>query len=201
MIERRPASLLALVVAAVGAALLAGPAGAAGVGIRLGPGGALLMPAARPSTVTLAAGAPCQALLSGPGAQCGTVAAAGGALLYTIEPGPVAVPGLASRPWTVTVYRASGPGRWRAALRTRAGHDEPGPLFATVTARVADLTEGGQTLVVGYRSEGTGGFLDLDLVVGSRSGPRVAAHSVLAQGTAVVQPRHVVTYAAVYRGQ
>jgi len=198
---RRPAALLAVVVAAVGVALLPGSAGAAGAGIRLGPRGALLAPAAHPSTVTLAAGAPCQALLSGPGGQCGTVAVPGGALLYTIEPGPVAVPGLASRPWTVTVYRTSGPGRWRAVLRTRASRDEPGPLFATVTARVAELTGDGQTLVLGYRSEGTGGFLDIDLVVATRSGPRVAAHSVLAQGTAVVQPRQVVTYTAVYRAR
>jgi hypothetical protein len=196
---RRPACLLLAAVLAVAVAILGSAAGAAAGGPRLSIQGAVLAPARHPSTVRLVSGAPCGTLLGGGAGQCGVVAAPGGALLYTVDPGPIDVPGLASRPWTVTVYRASSPGQWTAFLQTRPSAGHAGPLFAAVTARTADLTGHGQSLVVGYRSEGTGAFLDIDLVVGTRRGPRVAGHTVLAQGVALVQPRQLVSYHAVYR--
>ncbi len=200
---RRSVCGFVVVVLVAAVALLASPAGAASVGggARLGVKGAVLAPTRHGPTVSLASGAACRTLLTGSGGQCGLVAAPGGGLLFTIEAGPPAVAGLVSRPWTVTVYRASSPGRWEAALQTRPSGGRAGPLFAAVTARTAELTGHGQSLVLGYRSEGSGAFLDIDLVVGTARGPRVAGHTVLDQGVALVQPGQLVAYFAVYRAR
>jgi hypothetical protein len=164
--------------------------------------GAVLRPSRTTRVRLVELGASCSALLTSSGGQCGTVHAAGGDFLYTIESGSPVPPGAASRPWTVTVYRSvrAVAGGWRAALQTRPEGRSAGPLFATVSARTADLTvDGHESLVVGYRSEGTGAFLDVDVVVGAASGPRVAAHTRLGQGVVIVRPGELTTYAPIYR--
>jgi hypothetical protein len=168
----------------------------------LSGGGAVLRPSRTTQVRLVEFGASCSALLTGSGGQCGAVHAAGGDLLYTIVSGPPVQPRSASRPWTVTVYRSvpAVAGGWRAALQTRPGGGEAGPVFATVSARTADLTgDGHESLVVGYRSEGTGGFLDVDVVIGAANGPRVAAHTRLGQGVVTVRPGQLTTYTPIYR--
>jgi hypothetical protein len=146
----------------------------------------------------------CQALLTVGTGDCGVVHAAGGDLIFTVDAGPPPQAGLVSRPWTVTVYRSSRsvPNGWQVALVTAAQDGNPGPLYANVTARAADLTpDGHQTLLVGYRAEGTGEILDLDVVVGTPAGPRVAAHREFYKGVVQVLPGRLVTYAPVYRAR
>jgi hypothetical protein len=185
------------VVAASGTATAAGD-------IRLRADGTVLHPAREPRTVTLAPTAGCQTLLSAGAGDCGVVHAAGGDLLFTVEPGPPVQAGLVSRPWTVTIFRASPsvPNGWVVALMTTAENGEPGPLYANVTAKTATLTpEGRQSLVIGYRAEGTGDILDLDVVVGGPKGPRVAAHSQLYKGVVQILPQRLVTYPPIYRAR
>ena len=136
--------------------------------------------------------------------DCGVVHAAGGDLIFTVDPGPPSQGGLVSRPWTVTIYRASPsvPNGWQAALVTSAHRGDPGPLYANVTARTADLTgDGHQTLLVGYRAEGTGEILDMDIVVGTATGPRVAGHREFYKGVVQILPGRLVTYAPIYRAR
>jgi hypothetical protein len=164
--------------------------------------GALLSPSRVTQVHLVEAGTDCSVLLTGAGGQCGTVHAAGGDLLYTVEPARPVPPGSPARPWTVTVYRSvrAVAGGWRAALRTRPEFGLPGPRLVAVTARTANLTlDGHESLVLGYRSEGTGAFLDVDIVTGSGNGPRVAAHTQLDQGVVIVDHRALTTYTPVYR--
>ena len=180
-------------------ALAAGGAAAVAARAPLRPAGAIVRPVlGAPSVTATDPSAPCATLRSGAAGQCGVVATAAGPIAYTLQPGSPSQPGLVSRPWTVTVYRAAGARAWRAALQTRPGLGQAGPLFATVTARAA-IVGGQPLLLLGYRSEGSGAFLDLDVIRGTARGPRVAAHLRLAEGVAVEQRGALVTYGASYR--
>jgi len=199
-----PAHLaIAVTVGLVASAVGLGAAAASG-GTTLHPNGTLLHPPRAPRTVTLAPTAGCQTLLPTGSGDCGVVHAAGGDLVFTVEPGPVLQDGLVERPWTVTIWRSSTsvPNGWDVALVTSAAGNEPGPLYANVTAKTADLTgDGHQSLVIGYRAEGTGEILDLDIVVGASTGPRVGAHAELYKGVVQVLPGHLVTYNPIYRSR
>jgi hypothetical protein len=179
---------------------IAGPATAAR-DVPLRPTGTLLRTPAAARTVTVPPGGCPSLVLTGTG-DCGVVHAAGGDLLFTLEAGPVSQAGLVSRPWTVTIYRRapSVPNGWQVALVTRASGSDPAALYANVTAKPADLTgDGHQSLVVGYRAEGTGEILDLDIVVGTPTGPRVAAHGQFYKGVIQIAAGRLVTYVPVYR--
>ena len=196
---RRSLSAVCVGVLLAGVAVAAGPAGASDGGGLLRPSDAVVQPTRPGRTVALAPGAACQTLLTRPGGQCGVVAGPGGGLLFTIEAGPSASGDLASRPFTVTIYRSLGSGRWVSTLQTRPTAGQAGPLFVTVTARTARLTGHAPTLLLGYRSEGTGAFLAVDFVAATARGPRVAGHLLLDQGMVVIQPGQLVTYSSVYR--
>jgi hypothetical protein len=76
-----------------------------------------------------------------------------------------------------------------------------GPLYAAVTAKAVDVTRDGKDeLVVGYRSEGTGMILDVDIVGTDPDGsPRVLAHDQLYKGSAVFRHGRLVAWVPVYR--
>jgi hypothetical protein len=190
----------ALTVGLLGAAAVASHAAASG-DTQLRPNGTLLRPPSAGRTLTLAPDAGCQTLLPAGTGDCGVVHAAGGDLVFTVESGPPVQSGLVSRPWTVTIYRASPsvPNGWQPALVTGPQGSDPEPLYANVTAKTGDLTgDGHQSLVVGYRAEGTGEILDMDIVVGTAKGPRVAAHREFYKGVVQILPGHLVAYAPSY---
>ncbi len=145
----------------------------------------------------------CRTLLAAGRGDCTVVRTANGPLVVTVEPGPRIDDVLASRPWTVNVYRPSTavPDGWDLALATRPEGDERGPLYAAVTARAGDVTgDGADELLLGYRNEGTGAILDLDVVGTDGDGsPRVLAHDDLYKGSAVLRDGKLVTYTPVYR--
>jgi hypothetical protein len=194
---------VALAVGLLSLAALTGPAGASG-DTQLRADGTLLHPPRAPRTVTLTSTTGCQTLLAAGTGDCGVVHATGGDLIFTVEPGPPLQDGLVSRLWTVTIYRASRsvPNGWQVALVTSPQPGDPGPEYANVTARTADLTgDGHQTLLVGYRAEGTGEILDMDIVVGTATGPRVAGHREFYKGVVQILPDRLVTYAPIYRAR
>jgi hypothetical protein len=187
----------------LGLAALAGPVAASG-DTPLHPNGTLLHPPRQARSVTIAPDTGCRTLLPVGTGDCGVVHAAGGDLIFTVEPGPPPQDGLVSRPWTVTIYRASPsvPSGWQVALVTSPYRGDPAPVYANVTARTADLTgDGHQTLLVGYRAEGTGEILDMDIVVGTATGPRVAGHREFYKGVVQILPDRLVTYAPIYRAR
>ena len=79
--------------------------------------------------------------------------------------------------------------------------NEPGPLYAAVTAKAADVTgDGKDELLLGYRNEGTGMILDLDIVGTDAAGaPRVLAHDDLYKGNVVLRHGRLVTYTPDYK--
>jgi hypothetical protein len=194
---------VALAVGLLGLAAFTGPAAASG-DTPLRPNGTLFHPPHQARTVTLASTTACQTLLVAGDGDCGVVHATGGDLIFTVEPGPPLQDGLVSRPWTVTIYRASPsvPNGWQVALVTSPQRGDPAPVYANVTARTADLTgDGHQTFLVGYRAEGTGEILDVDIVVGTATGPRVAGHREFYKGVVQILPDRLVTYAPIYRAR
>jgi hypothetical protein len=199
----RPRLAVALGVGLLGLAALTGPV-AASSNTPLRPNGTSLRSPRQPRTVTLAPTSGCQTLLTTGTGDCGVVHAAGGDLIFTVEAGPPPQDGLVSRPWTVTIYRASPsvPNGWQVALVTSPQRGDPAPMYANVTARTPDLTgDGHQTLLVGYRAEGTGEILDMDVVVGAPKGPHVAGHRELYKGVVQILPDRLVTYAPIYRAR
>jgi hypothetical protein len=169
----------------------------------LSPDGAVLE---RPVTPVIEALSPvqgCHALLdTGPG-DCTVVRTAGADLVVTVEAGRRIDDILVSRPWTVRVYRlAPGvPDGWELALATHPEDRADGPLFAAVTVKAVDVTrDGHDELVVGYRSEGTGMILDVDIVGTDPGGvPRVLAHDQFYKGSVVFRGGHLVAWAPVYK--
>jgi hypothetical protein len=145
----------------------------------------------------------CQVLLDAGTGDCAVVNTTHGAMVVTVEPGPYPDDVLVSRPWTVRVYRPvdADAEQWQVALETAVDASGAGPLYANVTAEVADITgDGDDELLLGYRSEGTGQILDVDVVGTARDGaPRVLAHDQLYKGTAIVRQGRLVTYEPVYR--
>lgn len=145
----------------------------------------------------------CHVLLDSGEGDCTVVQTAHGDLVVTVEPGPAIDDVLASRPWTVRVYRPSSaiPDGWEVALSTHPEGNDPGPLYAQVTAKAADVTgDGHDELVLGYRAEGTGQILDLDVVGTDPDGtPLVLAHDQVYKGNVRTRGGKLVTYAPVYR--
>jgi hypothetical protein len=185
-----------VVVGLVGLVAISGAAAASG-DTQLPPNGTLLHPPREARTVTLAPNTGCQTLLRVGTGDGGVVNAAGGGLIFTVEAGPPHHDGLVSRPWTVTIYRASPsvPNGWQVALATAAHGGDPASMYANVTARTADLTgDGHQSLLVGYRAEGTGEILDMDIDIGTPKGPRLAGHRESdAGGIQILPGRFVAT--------
>lgn len=165
--------------------------------------GAILVPVTDGLTRPLGSVQGCQVLLDAGTGDCAVVQTANGAMVVTVEPGPYPDDVLVSRPWTVRVYRPV-PGddeQFQVALETPVGDDGAGPSYANVTAKVADVTgDGHDELLLGYRSEGTGQILDVDIVDTAKDGaPQVVAHDQLYKGTVVVHTGRLVTYAPVYK--
>ena len=145
----------------------------------------------------------CQVLLDSGDGDCTVVRTAHGDLVVTVEPGAKIEDSLVTRPWTVRVYRPSSaiPDGWEVVLATQPEGNDPGPLYAQVTAKVADVTgDGHDEVVLGYRSEGTGQILDFDVVGTDPDGtPRVLAHDQVYKGNVRTRGGRLVTYAPVYR--
>ena len=145
----------------------------------------------------------CQVLLDSGEGDCTVVRTAHGDIIVTVEPGPAIDDVLVTRPWIVRVYRPSSaiPDGWEVALSTEPQGEDPGPLYAQVTAKVADVTsDGHDDVVLGYRSDGTGQILDFDVVGTDPDGaPRVLAHDQVYKGNVRTRGGRLVTYAPVYR--
>jgi len=80
---------------------------------------AVLQPPAVPLTKLLAPVQGCQVLLDAGTGDCAVVNRRDGAFVFTVESGPTIDDVLASRPWTVRVYRPSAtvPDGWEVASR------------------------------------------------------------------------------------
>ena len=191
------ASALLLLVTTV----VVGPAAAGGQ--TLSAKGAILGAPAEAMIRPLAPTQGYQILLDSGEGDCTVVRTAHGDLVVTVEPGAKTQDSLVTRPWTVRVYRRSSaiPDGWEVVLATQPEGNDPGPLYAQVTAKVADVTgDGHDEVVVGYRSEGTGQILDFDVVRTDPDGtPRVLAHDQVYKGNVRTRGGRLVTYAPVYR--
>ncbi len=135
--------------------------------------------------------------------DCAVVHTAQGDLVVTIESGPRSRRCSRRGPWTVRVYRPSSmvPDGWEIALTTHADGPDAGPLYAQVTAKAADVTsDGHDELVLGYRSEGTGQILDVDVVGTDAVGaPVLLAHDTVYKGNVRARNGHLIEYEPVYR--
>lgn len=194
---------VALAIAALGtAALVAAPAAASGHHRTLSSRGAIVRPPKVPVTKTLQPVQGCQVLLDAGTGDCAVLHTAHGTLVFTIEAGPYESDVLVSRPWVVRVYRTSKtvPAGEEVGLETRPQGTQPGPLFAAVTAKIADVTgDGKPELLIGYRSEGTGQFLDVDVVSTKADGePVVLAHERLDHGVVKLESGRIIQYTPVY---
>jgi len=154
-------------------------------------------------TRTLAPDQGCQTRLDSGEGECAVVRTASGDIVVTVEPGAPIDEIAVTRPWVVRVYRpaADVPDGWQVALETRPTDAEIGPLFANVTAKAVDVTgDQRDELVLGYRSEGTGQILDIDVVGTDDTGtPEVLAHDQLYKGSVVFRNGHVVAHVPVYK--
>lgn len=193
---RRPLSL-ALVAASVFV-------GTARAGDRsLTPDAAVLAPPTGAVTEVLEPTQGCQALLDTGEGDCAALETEHGTLVFTIEPGPRIDDVLATRPWNVRVYlqHEEAPGELALALTTPPEDPTTGALYAEVVAATEDVTgDGSSDLVVGYRSEGTGQILDVDIVSTTGAGKvEVLAHVQLYKGSAVLKPGRILTWTPVYK--
>jgi hypothetical protein len=194
---------IALAIATVSAAgLVAVPTGASGLDRTLTARGAIVQPPKASVTKLLQPDQGCQVLLDAGTGDCAVLETAHGTLVFTIEAGPYESDVLVSRPWTVRVYRSSkavSDGE-EVGLETRPQGTEPGPVFAGVTAKTADVSgDGKPELLIGYRSEGTGQFLDVDIVSTKADGaPVVLAHERLDHGVVKLANGHFIQYTPVY---
>ncbi|MEX2253877.1 MAG: hypothetical protein WEC34_00415 [Acidimicrobiia bacterium] len=193
-----------LFIGALAVAVVAGLAAPAAASDRvLGTDGAIITPPAEAVTRTLAPTQGCQTLLDSGEGDCTVVKTANGDLVVTVEPGPKVDDVLASRPWIVRVYRPSAdvPDGWEVALETQPQGAEPGPLYAGVTAKAVDVTrDGTDELVIGYRAEGTGQILDVDIVGTDDAGtPEVLAHDQLYKGNVIFRHGQLVAITPIYK--
>jgi hypothetical protein len=181
---------------------MAAPAGASSRDRTLTARGAIVRVPKVPVTKALQPDQGCQVLLDAGTGDCAALQTAHGTLVFTIEAGPYESDVLVSRPWTVRVYRSSKtvPNGEEVALETRAQFNEPGPVYAGVTGKVADVTgDGKPELIIGYRAEGTGQFLAVDIVATSSDGtPVVLAHENLDHGVVQLANGHIVQYTPIY---
>lgn len=141
--------------------------------------------------------AACPALAEpGYGAECGTA----GDLVWLIE---------SSRDTgglRVTVFEPAGPGTVRPALGVVDDGPDGAVRFAAITARAVDVSgDGVDELVVGFRGQGSGGSLDVDVVGHSEGGPErggpdaeVVVHRTLDQGQATATAGRLDLWSAVY---
>ena len=144
---------------------------------------------------------PCRDVVTTADGSCLLVQGSDGPLLVTVEPGPPIDDAFADRPWVVQVL-ASGaaPGTWVPALSTRPDGADPGPIYAGVTVRAADVTgDGHDEVVIGYRNSGTGDILELDVVGWSNGRVRVLADDVVYKGSVRLRPGSIVEWTPVYR--
>jgi len=206
--RRAVAPALAPVAAALAlaAAMLvgaAGPAAAKGGDRVLTAKDAVLAPPDSPVTRTIGPDQGCQVLLDHGTGDCAFAQTAHGGLAFTVEPGPYPDDVLISRPWVVRVYRESKTVKdgETVALETQAQGNDPGPLYANVAVKVADVTgDGKPELVIGYRSEGTGQILDLDIVSTKADGtPVVLAHDTVYKGTVRIDTDGITAWTPFYK--
>jgi hypothetical protein len=145
----------------------------------------------------------CQVLLDSGDGDCTVVHTEHGDLVVTVESGPRVDDVLVSRPWIVRVYRpaVAVPDGWELALSTRPEDGDVGPVLAGVAAKAVDVTgDGHDELVIGYRSEGTGDILDVDIVGTDEAGtPAVVVHDQLYKGNVIFKNGRLISYAPVYR--
>ncbi len=156
----------------------------------LSPSGAVLRPPATSDSRLWDPSVGCAALASARyAAQCGLARAGGIELAWLVEANR-ATSGL-----RVSILRSVGGGRWSTVLA--AVDDGPdGPArFAAVTVRVAALSDHGEQIVVGFRNQGSGGVLELDVV---DAPGRVVVHRTLDRGEARIGPRRLEDWSAEY---
>jgi hypothetical protein len=150
-----------------------------------GTGAVLLAPPDQaPAPIPLPQGDPCTVLVpAGNGIECGVTGAGDQRLMWTVEP----LPGTPGR--RVTVLRLAD-GLATPTLVV----DDDGTQFAAVTAVPGDIDgRPGDELVVGFRSQGSSAYLDLDVVGGDGT---VVAHRSLDKGRAEPATDGVRTWSA-----
>jgi hypothetical protein len=193
-------SLLAAVIA-ISVVAAAAPAGAKAPksGRVISPKEAVLERPSIIETKTLMPDQGCQVLLDTGDGDCAVVKAKGRTLVFTIEPLTPQDPALIERPWAVRVY-AQSTDVGNGVDLVLENPEQQQRTLANVEAKVEDVTgDGKDEIVFGYRSAGTGGFLEFDVVLpDDELGAVVAAHERLAKGTVVVKPGKIVTYDAIY---
>jgi hypothetical protein len=200
--SRRP--VIALVAGVSAVCVLAATAAGAGNGT-LGPRGAVLREPGEELTRPLSPVQGCQVLLDTGEGDCAVVETENGQLVFTVEAGAPVDEVLITRPWIVRVYRPSQEAgradQWTVALATEGQGTDPGPLYADVKAEIGDVTgDGSPELLVGYRSEGTGQILDIDIVGTTADGtPHVLAHTQLYKGSAKIKGGKLLTWMPVYK--
>ena len=202
--RRRPVRAVALGAWVIALSVLAPLAALAG-GTTLTRHGAVLRPPRDELIRELSPVQGCQILLDAGDGDCAAVTTANGQFVFTVEAGPRVDDVLVSRPWVVRVWQATSvpdhADEWKVVLATRPQGSDPGPVYADVKAVVGDVTGDGQPeLLVGYRSEGTGQILDLDIVGTTKRGTStVLAHEQLYKGSAKIKDGSLVTWEPVYR--
>ena len=203
MTRRSPCVRRAIASAGLIAAMVAGVAAPAAADRAVDGSNAIIGTPPEVVTRSLSPVQGCQVLLDSGDGDCAVVHTGHGDLVVTVESGPKIDDVLASRPWTVRVYRpsASVPDGWELALSTRPEDGDVGPLFAGVTAKAVDVTgDGRDELIIGYRSDGTGEILDVDIVGTDEAGtPVVLVHDQLYKGNVVFKKGRLISYAPVYR--
>jgi hypothetical protein len=185
-----------LLAAAVVVAALMAPTRAASAGADVWTAeGAILQPAQG----VVVSPDPCAGLNDDTSA-CIQIDGVSGAILATVETGAPIDDALVSRPWIVRVYEVVAEG-WSLVLSTQADDLHAGPLYADVVPETRDVTGDGQPeLVLGYRSEGTGQILELDVVELTDTGHvSVLGHSELYKGTVVLKPGRILTWTPEYK--
>lgn len=125
--------------------------------------------------------------------RCGVWNAVGGQRMWTLTKGASA-----NSRFFVIVWQQSAPNVWRPVLRAV---EEAAGQWADATVRTGNIDSGANDeLVVGFRTAGTGGYLDMEIVDIRSGSPRVVAvFPGAAKGAAVLVPGGGVdVWSAVY---
>ena len=154
---------------------------------------AVLVPPSSPTTQHLDDAAPCSQLSSGKGwsATCGKVNARGGTVIWLVEEKALAKGATARR---AAVWRATGAaGTWQELLQAK---DDDGSEYSSVNEKTGDTDgDGIPELLFGFRRQGTGQILAVDIVDGNA---KVLLHDTAAKGAARVPAGELDTWSAVY---